>query len=345
MASTGEQVIHCFSPFSLTAGISTVTALALDAVNDGVAFIFMAPPGGPTLTHALIRTGAKTGTPGTYTLSLQGVDMATGFPDGTVKGGASPVSVDMTLSASDQYAFAFDNAYNSSPSEWLALCITPKSGSGTFDGSNNWTFMYRFGGVAGVPYSVITQAGTPTRSQYASGWAVGDGTTWWGLECLKTSVVYVTVGSSPVMAGSLFTIPAGLGDTVTLRGLMYYCGSPLDVDFKLYDGATDTLLATASIDQQFVVSGWAAAYFDGATLTCGTPYRLVMAGVSTTPRLYYCEVAEAAYWDAIPWGQTVQWTQGDVGSWAETATRRALLHPIITGITELSAPALTDPPA
>lgn len=70
----------------------TLSTLAMDTLNEAVAGQFVMPVD-DTITHVIFSCSSKTGTPAndTYTVSLQGLD-ATGLPDGTILGGASPAS-------------------------------------------------------------------------------------------------------------------------------------------------------------------------------------------------------------------------------------------------------------
>jgi hypothetical protein len=325
--------------------IPSISNQAIDASNDGVAWVFLAPTTGPLLTKAAVRCGALTGSAPTYVLSIQGV-AAGGVPDGTVKGGASPVSVEITPASGDAgkvKEYTFDNSYDSAPGEYLALCIRPKAGT-TVDGSNNWSFTRYASGVSGIPYTVLTNTGTNSLQYEGTCFGVSDGTNWWGLGLVQAAT-YVATDGNPVCAGNLITLPAGMGDTVRCIGLweqlVYTSGTQT---LKLYDSA-DNLLADIAIPYTggYSIGAVAMARFDSAavTLTCGQTYRAVV----SVGRVNYVDVGAVGHWDIFSGGSAVQWTQGNTGAWTETATRRAMCGLLIDDVTELAAAALTDPPA
>ena len=326
---------------------NTLTAFAVDAANDGVGYVFTAPPSGPTLTKCAIRPHALTGSSPTYVVSLQGVDLSTGFADGTIKGGASPVSVEITPAArvaATVVEYTFANSYDSAPGELLALCIYPKAGT-TIDGSNFWTFTRYWGGAqpfAGVPYCYSDTAGTKSKGSSGGCFAVGDGTTWYGGDCpFLDGNTYSQPNDSgtPVFAGNYFTIPAAAGDTVSCVGFwinLTYTASATAFKVALYD-ASDNLLADTSVDKDVAYTG--CFYWDSAAvaLTCGSAYRLVVQGVGALFRLGKVTFSQAAHLDTQPWGQNCCHTEGSTGSWAQTTTARSMIGPLISDITEPTA--------
>lgn len=338
MAAIGEW----FYGFPSGSTFPSPTNYVIDASNDGLAWLFNAPGGAPSITRAAVRPGALTGSSPTYVLSIQGVDLATGFPDGTIKGGASPCSVEITPAGGvagvlQQYTFA--NAYASAAGEMLALCILPKAET-TIDGSNNWSFSegYGAGSVQAWGYPVINRlAATWSYRSGVPTFAVGSSTTWWGSIPYSTADPYTTAGSSPVQVGNVITFPAGMGATVQCSGFWWRM-SPSYMDnvvVTLYDSA-DTILAQTTIDDTPTNGNSAFFAWDNAdvSLVCGDSYRLVLTPTADTMRVYYDDVPAADLWDAWPGQQTIQYTQGTTGSWAETTTRRARCGLVLSGITE-----------
>ena len=338
MASVYGATLLDFPPLLSGAVVGSFTNFVLDSTTDALQIVFQAPVSGPVLTKGAVRVGALTGASPVYRLSLQGVDMANDRADGTVKGGGSPVSVTFTPEAGDagkikEYTFA--NSYDSSPGEWLALVVDYSSG--TCDGSNNWSFGRNSNlSTPGSPHAVTVDAGTPTRRQGAV-FGVSDGSSWWGWDLWQSSM-FETANTASLYCGNQFTLPAGMGDTVSCVGASFgssYVAS-VPIRLSLYAADGTTLLASTDTPTNALtqVNGW-VFWDDGpVTLTCGVAYRLVAAGVANSTRVTYLDVASTAHWSAFPWGNIGSWTQGTAGSWTETATRRALISPVISDITE-----------
>lgn len=137
------------------------------AINSGtlkLAYVLQAR-GSEPIAKCGFRYGAKVGsTTPSYRASLQGLS-STGTPDGTIKGGGSPVSVTFTPPSGTSWdgtwrELTFDNAYTpSGVAEILAIVIEPIGGT-TPDGSNHSTFTRHvsvFGGAGfrNIPYTVL----------------------------------------------------------------------------------------------------------------------------------------------------------------------------------------------
>jgi hypothetical protein len=138
---------------------------AIDASNEGVAWAFQAKST-EAITHIGFRYGARAATPPTYIAGIEGLSTATGFPDGTYKGGGSPASGTFTPPASTAWDgtwqwVALANSYTpSSIGEWL--CSTIRYSSGTIDGTNNSSFSSQLTNAPKTyfPYALRNTAGT-----------------------------------------------------------------------------------------------------------------------------------------------------------------------------------------
>lgn len=350
MASIGQWHLgRIFPYFVYDQGNFTV-----NAANDNLQFIFQSPPDGPTITKGAIRWGAKTGAPGAYRLSLQGVD-ASGYADGTIKSGSGANDVlvalptDAAAGALGAYSFG-GGGYNSSPGEMLAMVIDSVN---TPDAGNCWSFGRYVSSTFyhGFPYPVSVDAATPTKSGSMPTFLVGDGTTWWGGVLSQTTAGYTLVDGSPVFAGTYFTIPAAVGATASCIGFWYpqYMAAGNTIRVSLYDTA-DNVLASNDIDSDhnynFTGYSYNLGYWDAGAvaLTCGTTYRLVIRSTTAnTLRLPFIDVSEAAMLDAYPAAQWMYHTEGDVGGWTETTTKRSAIGPIISDITEPTGGLLRHP--
>lgn len=332
MAAVGE-----FATFSVSAGLARVQVI--DAATEGIAWYFSLPATGPTITKCAIRPGTLTGNSPTYVLSLQALD-ASGLPDGTILGGASPVSVEITPASGTagvvtEYTFA--NAYDTSPGQILALVCRPKAGT-TIDGSNNWSFTKDFS-TSGHPCVATYADPTWTKANYLPFAALSDGTNWWGW-LLNDASSYITTGSDPVYSGIKFTIPAGVADTFTCVGaqIIYWVSGSQTVRLTLYDSA-DSVLASTDFDTDQIGSG-AYLHFDDApvALTCGSTYRLVLTCTTATCRVYYRDYGSATHRNqAQDWGGISVGTYGTTGSWTDNTARHCQVYPIFSDITEPAA--------
>lgn len=335
--------VPLFLPPGYARGSMVAYAFSIAAATDQLAFIFQAPNVATILTKAVIRWGAKTGTPPVYRLSLQGVG-TDGNPDGTIKhddGGTNDVTVDLpTASRAGLVAeYTFANHYHAAAGEMLALVIDTVN---TPDGSNFWSFTRGWSN---------TGVHLPHASQYTGSWAkqieipcfaVGDGTSWWGGS--PASVVNeVAFGSSPVCAGNKFTLPAGMGDTVSCPGFWFYLkhAGGKSIRVSLYDDA-DNVLAQLDFDSD-VGGGTTTAYprlyrWDDASvsLSCGSTYRLVATEyAASTASAHKWTFLAAAHKDAwMPFGQIPIYTYGSAGSWTDDALSFFNIGPIISDITE-----------
>ena len=307
---------------------ATMNVFALDADTDTLTWVFRADETGPTYTKAAIRLGTLTGTSPVYRLSLQGVSGRAA--DGTVKGGASPASVTLNPSTGggtvQEYTFA--NPYNASPGEPLALVIDYSSG--TIDASNYWSFTRGVvaAGSHAMPFSLEN-----TTERDTACFGLFDGSVWSGWGLFASAGSAATVGSSPLMAGNLFTLPAGMGDTVSCVGACHNTNlNAGSLRMSLYD-ASDTLLASVDWAGSTIAPNY--VYWDDGpiVLTCGQSYRIVATTSSGTTRVFYATVGDAAHWSMFPFGGMVTYTEGTTGAWTETTTRRASVGILIDDIT------------
>lgn len=340
MAGIGPVALFMPSTWRNGAG-GTVYNIVVDAATEYVGWVFQAHTTGPVLTKAAFRLGALVGNSPTYVVTLEGVG-ATGFPDGVVKGGASPVSVEITPAAELAGTIlecTFSHPYASSPGEMLALVVRPKAGT-TIDAGNCWSFTRALSyGYIFRPYFVYNDGAD--KKYNGQHFGVSDGTTWWGYELFAADTLYGWF-SDTVMQGCRFTLPAGMGDTVACHGGWYgkrnfYAGAVYRL--SLYDAA-DNVLASTDIDADHTAS--LTAQFDivlfesaAVTLTCGATYRLVLSRVSgSNGSLFHVSSGVAAHLDTMPWQRLSVRTYGAPGGWTDDDASRPLIGPMIEDITE-----------
>jgi len=329
----------------------------LDASTDAVEYIFAHAnhgTGNDTITHGCFRYGARTGTPPTYRISLQGVD-ASGNPDGTIKGGGSPVSATFTPPASAAWdgtwqEVAFANSYSMAPGEKVALVIDYSTG--TIDGSNNSSFTTHTSGVTGVvqkfPYAIQNNATARTRQTGLPIYGYKSASEMFGYPFLTTSTVSP---ASNLEVGFEFTHQSGWGATFTVAAIELLARLQTvakTMRVALYDTDGTSVLQSVDLDTDFAVNasghGIVLLPFDETTLsalTFGSTYSIGIYQVEAGGNLAitYLDVNAAADWNA--WGGAQDYpyvsraTPGS-GAWTRLTTRRIFCNLVLADWTEPS---------
>lgn len=318
----------------------------LDATTDALEFICQAKEGA-AITRIGVRLGVITGTTPTYRVSIQGVD-ASGNPDGTIKGGASPASATFSPSAlgwtnGSWHWVTLDNAYTVARGEWIALVIDYSSG--TVDGANNASFTSLLQSTVqwGHPYPIQNNAGARAKQDKVPVYGYGSSGTAYGNPMETFNTHSVSSISTPDEIGCRFTLPAGWGATFKVLGARLFHDMPSGntADLKLYSGTT--ALQSVAIDADHQSSGgWHDIYFDEPTLSTldfGTEYILAFAPSSVGSfSIYSMEVDAAADMAAWPGGDSFLFaSRTDSGAWSNDALRRPLILPILDDWTEPAA--------
>lgn len=109
----------------------------VDANNDGVGLLLQAETA-DAITHIGFRVGSRTGSPPTYSVTLEGID-GSGNPNGTDLGGGSPTLATFTPPASNAWDgtwqwVALTNAYTPTRGQFIAATL--RYSTGTIDASN-----------------------------------------------------------------------------------------------------------------------------------------------------------------------------------------------------------------
>lgn len=362
------RLITLGAPWALAweASLDTFVNLSLAAAGNRIGWVFQAPEAA-TITRLGFRHASLAGTPPTYRISLQGVD-ATGLPDGTVKGGASPASVTFTPTGVGGFGtgtwhwITLVNSFAVARGDFLAVVIDYSSG--IIDGTNFSSFTYAInsGGaiVSGLPYGLTDTTGTWAK---ATGnfplWGFGSSTLAYGVAGLTaTSGVNIT---NIAEIGMRFLLPAEWGDTFQVVGARWQGSTATGgrlISLTLYSGgdaASPTILQQVEIDTDVVaivatVDKPQEVYFDEATLTAlnfGTAYHIALAhnsAAATLPNLRVWDVNAAADWDAWRGRQifseinraisTYPPSGDDTNAFTNTATRRPMMELILADITE-----------
>jgi hypothetical protein len=327
--------------------VGSITNFALNGTTDALEFIFQATEAA-TITTVGFRYGARTGTPPTYRISLQGVAGATGYPDGTIKGGGSPASATFTPPASTAWDglwqwITLSNSYTCTRGELLALVIDYSSG--TCDVSNNSSFTRTIVSPAtSMPHAIQNDAavrtkttvGTPIFGYASSSKSFG--------KILSTSLsTNFTNASTPDEYALRFIVPSTWCSTYTIGRVECHAvvvGGARTAKLQLYDGTT--VLQTYTLDGDISGSAGFNVFVPTettlATLTAGNVYRIGL------------QPQEASNWSwpsftvlnnqdlgchpgGIEWYQS---TRTDVGAWSDTTITRPLMA---IGIDDWTAPA------
>lgn len=338
-------------------GTPAFTTFQLDANNDAVEFIFQADEA-DTITHLGFRYGARTGTPPTYRISLQGVD-ASGFPDGTIKGGGSPASATFTPPASTAWDgtwqwVALSNAYTCTRGELLAMVIDYSSG--TIDGSNRSSFtvlVTMFSDRTMFPYSIQNAATVRTKQQACPPFGYKSSTHIYGIPIETTVATTFTNGSTPDERGLFFEIPTDWCSTYKVvgmqwRGTSQSAAGTVLIQLLQTDG---TVLQDVTMDSDQTAANAAnsathRARFNEsslATLTAGTRYYLTIAPQENVAvGIHFFGVDTADEWEPFP----LSWRCGYVHRTnGASTTEDELQRPVINLVlAELTPPAGgTDP--
>ena len=345
----------------------TYTNFALDASTDQLEWIFSWPFSGVSVTKVSVRYGARTGTPPTYIISLQGVD-TTGIPDGVIVGGGTPCSTTFTPPASTAWnglvqTFTFDNAYTPARGDRLALVIAYSTG--TISGANNSSVSSTqsgFGSRWAFPYAIQNNAGTRTRIAAMPAFMLGDpaGTgLCYGIAYDANAETTYASDSTPDERAQDFEAPWFPGNWAVI-GVRFVCRTPAaskSVLINLYDTDFSTVLQSVTWDGDHAsaaanATSYVEIFFDEATLatlTAAGRYRIGFLPQETAANFALAQMGGAALsqFEGLPLGfQTFPsggtaldgFTRTNAGAWS-AATVRYLVEPIIGSIDTVTAGA------
>lgn len=312
--ATGEKCAMCGSVWTPNGGAKSI---------DKVGLMF-----GSTVTKA----GGSA-----LTLSLQDATTASGppiQPDGTQD---QTVAVPNASMAASTFLLSASLSSQRAVTHGAIVCaVTEFDGSGRL-GSDSINF-------SAVPRNSGNPASFPSLVHFTSSWAstnrlpiivfeFSDGSygTLDGASPISSynSTTAINTGTTPDEHSQKFTVPtSGYIDGVGVSLSAVATGA--DFDIVLYDGTT--ALNSISVDSNALdgsgSSGLITLAFPKTTVTAGTTYYFAVKpttanSVSTLSGL----VGSAAYWDALPQGQTwIRSHRTDAGAWSDTATARLFLR-------------------
>lgn len=329
-------------------GVSNVT---LNGSGVGLAWIVDARTTS-AISKIRFRYGARTGTPPTYSLRLEGVDTS-GNPDGVDRGGGSPTAVTFTPPASTAWdgltqEVTLTNPYTpSSNSEVIAITI--RHSSGTVDASNCSSFTSHYAsvvsGTRGFPFHSTLSAGTWTKQTVVGipnvAWITASRT----FGFVKQSTYSTTQNTSGRRSAAMVTLPASIASTTTITGVHLigqFAGASASFVLGIWD-ASNNLIASRTIDadQTTGLGTFRAGLFEFASpivLTNGSKYYIGLESVSSsTVGVQGIVFASTADMQGLPNGDNVGIATYNGTAWTENANIYPLIELVTSDISPPSA--------
>ena len=325
---------------AIASNIISVNTHNLSASTSALEFIFQATSTEP-ITHLGVFCSALVGTTPTYKISIQGVNTAgtaSGFPDGTIKGGASPASKTFNPSslgwtASTFQWLALDNSYTPTVGELLSYVIIYDSG--TVDTSNYLRVgeaLSSVSGGLGLPRVIVNTTGTRTHrtGQAVGGWRTANGRYGGGNLFAFAAASNIALTSERAVK---FTVPSTISTTklAAIQWVPSNSDPTSNITIKGYAGGnttdttsawTDTLLRYVNSAFNMPLVYWLVSPW---TLSGGSTYRVSFS--ASGANMYYADVTESADWQTLD--QQSAWSDAGIsystrsgGNWTDTATRR-----------------------
>lgn len=348
--------------------VSTFATATLNSTLIRVAWAGWLPTTADAITHGGFRLGTITdaGAMPTYRLSLQGLT-SVGVPDGTIKGGGSPVSVTFVPTVANGFAnstftwLAFANSYT--PSIGEALCFVLDTSSGTPSGTNNISVTYQSGtgymtAHAGRPYALVDVGGSWATSDKIT--ATGALMFGWKTATDVFGFPFESGGATPfsnvLELGCRFTLDSGWASTATCLGARCILTTPattVNWNIALYSGGESSpsqlaLSQNYASDHMSSLSTAArevdALFSSGVTLTYGSQYHLTLSVSSgATPSVAYLQFNAAGDMQCLPYGpswcmasRAITYPPGSGGNaFTSSATQlkqRPMIFPLLTDV-------------
>lgn len=305
---------HKFFSHQVMSQVASANNHVVDASTEGVGWVFQ-PFNADAITHIGFRYGARTGTPPTFSVTLETVD-GTGLPTGTDVGGGSATLATFTPPASTAWDgtwqwVALTNSYTPTRGQILAAVI--RYSSGTIDASNNSSFTRNLSNhnfILGFPYCLTNTSGTWSKVAAGPtvGWRTASGRYGWTGSAATTSTSANTSGHRVL---SKFKLPSGEAASFKVVGMAGQCkpGAASGSCKLILTDSSGTILqeTTFDSDQDANVNSNAARlmYFDDTSLqdlTYGTDYYIGLEVISGSVTIGGIAIAEAADREAYPNG-------------------------------------------
>lgn len=351
-AASGMRILRPNWGFATTT--PTLNNHTVDASTEGVAWAFRSKTT-DAITHLGYRYGARTGTPPTYIIGLEGASTSTGFPDGTYKTNGGNCSATFTPPADTSIDgkwqwVALSNSYTPSLNELLVSTI--RHSSGTIDASNNSSFTTDASNIDSqaihFPYALRNTSGTWAFRVLSPvfGYRTASGRYGYIIESLYTTRTASTVGHR---VAAKVTLPGGFGSTFTVSAMRAAVSiaaatgkAPLA---KIWSASS--ALASVTLDSDQVASSASNAYktyetgwTTEPTLDFGTSYYFGYEVADATNGgivMYGTQAAEADDLASEDGGAQVCLSTFDGSSWTDNTLVRPFMELILDDWTEPSA--------
>lgn len=330
-------------------GNPTFSNILIDASGEKIAFVTQVR-GVEPIEKIGVRYGARTGTPPTYKIGLQGVD-ATGLPDGSfLNDGGGEASITFTPPADTTWdgiwkEFTLTDAYTPALGQYVAIVI--EYSSGTIDASNRSSFsetVTTLGdpGFQQSPYSLTHNGAAWSKTVIA------------GRQLPFTLVTANTVFGRPIQDSPAptnltvdghrqalkFTLPAGAADTFKILSSRMNLSVATGGTFKIGIWSASGTIAETTIDSDYVSGSGSLRvqemfWDDAATaLTAGTTYYVGVERSGTNIGLHTQHIGVANNLKAHPGGSSFVFSSYDGSSWTDDTTLRPEVEITLDDITE-----------
>lgn len=333
------------APFA-TASPPAYNNVALDASTDKVGWIFLAADG-ETITKLGCRVNATTGTIPTYRISLQGVNLSTGMPDGTVKGASNDAYATFSSVTTSAFNyFTMTGSYTPSGVELLALVV--EYSSGTINGSNFMSVSSDLDMMStriNFPKAVVDTTGSWANRALMPIYAYQTASRTYGTPIASVTATTYSSDSSPNERALRFTLPAAMSDTHKIAGVRFIATSPAankSIKVAIYSGTTELDAYTIDGDLSTATGSgyrsWSLLFSQATldTLSFGTTYRIGFAPQETSANfvLPTITVTTAAELDAFPGSNDWAMSHRAGGAWTDVDTERPFVEPLWDDVTE-----------
>lgn len=353
------QILYSGLPTCMEDATPSASNFDLDSADDAQGWVYQMPEAA-TITQACYRYGARTGTPPTYRISLQGVSTGA-IADGTVLGGGSPAQADFTPPANSSIddTWVCHNLANSialTRGQQIALDIRHQTG--TINGSNKSSFTTYHtsctpSDIYGIHSYRVTDGTPAAQVQRYYAFALKSASKTYGMPALNIERTSFSSDSNPDEYGMAFTIGAEKCESMELSGAKIAIrngatGKTLKV--SLYTGTTE--LDTVTITSDKITSTGQGginlrAIFTDATLDsldCSAEYIIAIAPQETSSDFALYTVQSNAAAELGAWGYGTAWylvTRNNGGAWSTSTTRRPMMGLFVHSVTGGSGGGVT----
>lgn len=326
----------------------TISTSAIDTSTKVVYWVRQAKTA-DAISEVHFTYGARTGTPPSYSVTLETLS-TTGNPTGTDVGGGSPTAKVFTPPAST----AWDNTTRSitltnswTPTAGQLFAIVIRYSSGTVSGANNSSFAFVSSGhdpsTRGFPYCGTSTDGTTyTKNTVGPGmvaWTAGVSVVGHVMQSIYTTA---TANTSGHRSAAYFTLPTSIGSTyqicgVDITGKAAAAGATCTL--KLWDSSWNEL-KSIDIDGDYVAQPGATyisrqlLFASPYTANTGTKYRVgFQCDGSATVGVTGIACATAAQVAAYPNGENMGIVTWNGTTTTETNTILPCINLLIDNVT------------